>query len=123
MAPCTSVSFDLIVWALGHGIPAADVRAAHQRCRQGTHASGGPEPRISSFYRAITAEYPDRAGPGTPWAVTPLHVAADHVEMRLDESCADEVLLAIERLAGVHGLVLLDPQDGSVYPPPTTVTG
>lgn len=123
MAPCTLVSFDLIVWALGRGATAEDVRAAHGRCRQGDHADGAPEPRISSFYRAITADYPDRPGPGTPWLVTPLHVAADHVEMNLSESCADEVLLDIERLAAAHGLALLDPQDGSVYPPPTTVPG
>jgi len=117
------VSFDLIVWALGRGASAADVRVAHHWCRQGHHAAGGLDPRLSSFYRAITARYPDRPGPGTPWAVTPLHVAADHIEMNLHESCADEVLLDIERLAGVHDLLLLDPQDGSVYPPPTPVTG
>lgn len=122
MAPCTSVSFDLIVWALGHGASPIDVRAAHDRCRQGHHVNAALEPRISSFYRAVTAHYPDRPARGTPW-VNPLHVAADHVEMNLDESCADEVLLDIERLAGVHGLLLLDPQDGSVYPPPTAVTG
>ncbi|GAB3971721.1 hypothetical protein V1634_08555 [Plantactinospora veratri] len=117
------MSFDLIVWALGAGAADEDVRAAHGRCRQGVHAEGSPDRRISAFYRAITAGYPDRPGPGTPWAVTPLHVAADHVEMKLDESCADQVLLDIERLAAQHGLMLLDPQDGSVYPPPTPVTG
>ncbi|WP_422770934.1 hypothetical protein ACN28C_30490 [Plantactinospora sp. WMMC1484] len=117
------MSFDLIVWALGPGAAAEDVRAAHGRCRQGDHAGGEPAPRISSFYRAITAGYPDRPGPDTPWAVTPLHVATDHVEMNLTESCADQVLLDIERLAAEHGLMLLDPQDGSVYPPPTTVNG
>ncbi|MEE6260848.1 hypothetical protein [Plantactinospora sonchi] len=117
------MTFDLSVWALGHGVSAADVRAAHNRCRQGVHVAGAPEPRILSFYRAVTAGYPDRPGTRTPWAVTPLHVAADHVEMNLDESCPDQVLLDIERLAGEHGLLLLDPQDGSVYPPPTPVTG
>lgn len=123
MAPCTTVTFDLSVWALGHGASAADVRAAADRCRRGDHVAGDPEPRISAFYRAVTADYPDRPGPSTPWAVTPLHVATDHIEMNLDESCADQVLLDIERLAGEHGLILLDAQDGSVYPPPTTVSG
>ncbi|MEQ4302438.1 hypothetical protein ABNF97_13765 [Plantactinospora sp. B6F1] len=117
------MSFDLIVWALEPGAAAEDVRAAHDRCRQGVHTPGHPEPRISAFYRAIVAGYPDRPGPDSPWAVTPLHVAADHVEMNLDESCADQVLLDIERLAARHHLMLLDPQDGSVYPPPTPVNG
>ena len=118
MAPCTPVSFDLVVWALDNGASSADVRAAHQRCRQGDHVEGDAHPRISSFYRAVTADYPDRPGQDSPWEVTPLHVATDHVEMKLDESCADQVLLDIERLAAEHGLTLLDPQDGSVYPPP-----
>lgn len=74
--------------------------------------------RVVSFYRALTARYPDRpVGPGTPWQVAPLHVAADHVEMNLHETCADQVLLDIEQLAAHHGLLLFDPQDGSVYPP------
>jgi hypothetical protein len=41
--------------------------------------------------------------------------------MNLTESCADQVLLDIERLAGEYGLLLLDLQDGSVYPPPARV--
>ncbi len=123
MARCTPVSFDLVVWALDNGATAADVRAAHELCRQGEHVNGVPEPRITSFYRAVTAEYPDRASPASPWEVSPLHVATDHLEMNLTESCADEVLLAIERLAAEHRLLLFDPQDGSVYPPPTPVAG
>ncbi len=46
------------------------------------------------------------------------HAAADHIKMRLDENCADEVLETIERLAGELNLDLLDLQDGTVYPPP-----
>lgn len=122
MAPCTPVSFDLVVFTLDAGASPAEIRAAYGHCRQGRHVKGAPGPRIISFYRAITAYYPDRpAGAGSPWQVSPLHVAMDHVEMRLTESCADEVLLTIERLAAEHGLLLLDPQDGSVYPPPAPV--
>jgi hypothetical protein len=57
----------------------------------------------------------------SPWTDTPLHVATDHVLMCLSESCADAVLEAIERLAGQYDLMLLDLQDGTVYPPPTRV--
>jgi hypothetical protein len=39
--------------------------------------------------------------------------------MCLRHSCADAVLETIERLAGAHDLMLLDLQDGTVYPPPT----
>jgi hypothetical protein len=116
------VSFDLVVWALDRGASSADVRAAQHRCRRGEHVNGHPEPRVTGFYLAVTAAYPDRSpAPGSPWAVTPLHLATDHVEMNLTESCADQVLLDIERLAGEYGLLLLDLQDGSVYPPPARV--
>jgi hypothetical protein len=118
------VSFDLVVWALPDRAAAADVRAAFQRCRQGQHVHGAPNPRAVAFYRSLTARYPDRvAAPASPWEVVPLHTAPDHVEMNLSESCEDRVLLDIERLAAEHGLLLFDPQDGSVYPPPTRVHG
>lgn len=119
----SAVSFDLSVWALPAGATPDDVRAAVQRCREGRHGERYPDPRVVAFYRAITATYPDRpAGPGTPWEVTPLHAAGDHVELNLFPTCADQVLLDIERLAGEHDLMLFDAQDGSVYPPPARVT-
>ncbi|GAA1875524.1 hypothetical protein GCM10009687_49470 [Asanoa iriomotensis] len=99
------------------GASADDVGAAFELCRQGEHVAGRPHPRIADFYAAITAAYPDRRTDGSPWAATPLHVATDHVEMKLDEDCPDEVLLAVEELAGKHGLMLFDPQGGTVYPP------
>ena len=120
----SAVSFDLSVWALPEGATPAEVRAAVQRCREGRHGDRHPDPRVVGFYRAITATYPDRpAGPGSPWEVTPLHAAADHVELNLVPTCEDQVLLDIERLAGEHNLMLFDAQDGSVYPPPARVTG
>ncbi|MEV6815110.1 hypothetical protein [Micromonospora sp. NPDC051296] len=113
------MSFDLSVWALADGATPEDVRAAVRRCREGRHSERQPDPRVVSFYRAITASYPDRpAGPGTPWTVAPLHTAADHVELNLDPACPDQVLLDIERFAGEYRLMLFDAQDGSVYPPP-----
>jgi hypothetical protein len=118
-----AVSFDLVVWALRDGASSMDVRAAYERCRDGEHRSGPGDPRIAEFQRALTASCPDPAtGPATPWRVRPPHVAADHVELNLDPSCDDEVLLAIERLAAEHGLHLLDPQHGAVYPPPVRVS-
>jgi hypothetical protein len=117
------VSFDLVVWALDGGATPADVRAAHELCREGEHAEGEVDRRIRGFYGELTAHYPDRLRlPNSPWAEAPLHVATDHVLMRLNESCADAVLEAIEHLAGEHGLMLLDLQDGTVYPPPSRVT-
>ncbi|MCX4386195.1 hypothetical protein OG777_04545 [Micromonospora peucetia] len=118
------MSFDLSVWALADGATPEDVRAAVLRCRQGQHVERHPDPRVVAFYRAITNSYPDRpAGPGTPWAVTPLHAANDHVELNLHPTCEDQVLLDIERLAGAYDLMLFDVQDGSVYPPPARLTG
>ncbi|GIF50928.1 hypothetical protein DFJ67_3736 [Asanoa ferruginea] len=111
------VSFDLVVWAMDPDASADDVGAAFELCRQGEHVDGAPHRKIAEFYAAMTAVYPDRDTNGSPWAVTPLHVATDHVEMKLDEECPDEVLLTVEELAGKHGLMLFDPQGGTVYPP------
>lgn len=116
------VSFDLVVWALEDSATPADVRAAHELCREGEHAEGDVDRRIRAFYGELTAHYPDRvASSNTPWAAAPLHVATDHVTMCLTHSCADAVLEAIESLAGEHDLMLLDLQDGTVYPPPSRV--
>ncbi|MFY1633408.1 hypothetical protein ACN27F_09030 [Solwaraspora sp. WMMB335] len=117
----SGVTFDLVVWALDDKSTSADVHAAHELCRQGEHADGDTDRRIAAFYSALTAHYPDRpavsGNADCPWAKVPLHAATDHIEMNLHHTCDDEVLLAIERLAQEHDLVLLDPQDGSVYPP------
>ncbi len=119
------MSFDLVVWAVGPGGTPDDVRAADELCRRGEHAGGPADPRITTFHAALTADYPDR-GPAaraaaSPWASAPLHVGADHLRMCLDVDCPDAVLETIERLAGEHDLMLLDLQDGSVYPPPQRV--
>ena len=115
-------TFDLVVWALDADATAEDVGAAFELCRQGEHVDGGPDPRIAAFYAALTSVYPDTNGPtDTPWAVWPLHLAPDHVEMNLADDADDGVLLEIERLAGAHGLLLLDPQRATVYPPKAEV--
>jgi hypothetical protein len=116
------VSFDLVVWAMDKTDMPDAVRAANARCVRGEHPQRPADPRVVAFYEALTADYPDR-GPGakaagSPWASAPLHAAADHIQMRLDENCPDQVLETIERLAGELNLDLLDLQDGTVYPPP-----
>jgi hypothetical protein len=116
------MSFDLVVWAMDSADTPDAVRAANARCAGGDHPQRGADPRVVAFYDALTRSYPDR-GPqataaGTPWASAPLHAAADHIQMRLDEGCPDAVLETIERLAGELNLDLLDLQDGTVYPPP-----
>lgn len=115
------MSFDLVVWAMGPAGTPDDVRAAQQRCRQGQHGHGAVDRRITAFHHRLTTRYPDRgplpAGEASPWAAAPLHMAVDHVRMCLDIGCPDAVLETIERLAAEHDLMLLDVQDGSVYPP------
>ena len=119
------VSFDLVVWAMDNTDRPEAVHAANARCARGEHPQRAADPRVVAFYDALTRSYPDRgpaAGqPGSPWASTPLHAAADHIQMRLDEACPDAVLETIERLARELNLDLLDLQDGSVYPPPSRV--
>ena len=111
-----------MVWAMDATDQPDAVRAANARCARGEHPQRPADPRVVAFYDALTSNYPDR-GPrasatGSPWAHAPLHAAADHIQMRLDETCPDEVLETIERLAGELNLNLLDLQDGTVYPPP-----
>ena len=116
------VSFDLVVWAMDNTDAPEAVRAANARCARGEHPQRPADPRVVAFYDALTADYPDRGpqakAPGSPWATAPLHAAADHIWMRLEENCPDAVLETIERLAGELNLDLLDLQDGTVYPPP-----
>jgi hypothetical protein len=121
------VSFDLVVWAMDKTDMPDAVRAANARCVRGDHPQRPADPRVVAFYDALTGDYPDR-GPqakvaGSPWASAPLHAAADHIKMRLDENCSDAVLERIERLAGELNLDLLDLQDGTVYPPPVRQRG
>ncbi|MEV6298548.1 hypothetical protein AB0M02_03985 [Actinoplanes sp. NPDC051861] len=116
------MSFDLVVWAMDQTAAPDAVRAANARCAQGEHPQRPADPRVVAFYDALTSHYPDR-GPrateaGSPWASAPLHAAADHIQMRLDENCPDVVLETIEKLAAELNLDLLDLQDGTVYPPP-----
>ena len=110
---------------MGQTDPPDAVRAANARCARGEHPQRPADPRVVAFYDALTSDYPDR-GPhasaaGSPWGVAPLHAAADHIQMRLDETCPDAVLETIERLAAELNLDLLDLQDGTVYPPPARV--
>jgi hypothetical protein len=107
------VSFDLVVWAMDGDASADDVGAAYELCQQGEHDNGGRDPRIAAFHEELTSAYPVR---NKAWTNAP-HVASDHVEMKVADDAADEVLLEIERLAGVHRLLLLDPQGGTVYRP------
>ena len=114
-----------MVWAMDNTDAPDAVRAANERCTAGVHPQRSADPRVVAFYDALTRDYPDRgpaAGqPGTPWASAPLHAAADHIQMRLTDTCPDAVLETIERLARELNLDLLDLQDGSVYPPPARV--
>jgi hypothetical protein len=116
------VSFDLVVWAMDSTDAPDAVRAANARCARGEHPPRAADPRVIAFYDALTGDYPDRgpryAAAVSPWASAPLHAAADHIQMRLQENCPDAVLETIERLAGELKLDLLDLQDGTVYPPP-----
>ena len=92
------MSFDLAVWAMGPGATPDDVRAANDLCVRRRHLYGRTDARVTAFHTALTAGHPERAGAGCPWAELPLHLATDHVRMRLDENCPDEVLETIERL-------------------------
>jgi hypothetical protein len=113
----TGVSFDLAVLSTPADAEAA--RETYARCTRDDHQDGDIDVRIARFHESLAAVFPDHEPtPGSPWAVTPLSLGADHVLMRLRIGPAGEQ--AIEKiiaLADQHDLALYDPQADETYLP------
>jgi len=111
------VSFDLA--ALAAPADAAATREMYASCTRDDHADTDFDVRIARFHEALAGFFPDHApAPGSPWAVTPLELGADHVLMRLRMGpVGEQAIEKIIALADHHGLALYDPQSDEAYLP------
>lgn len=118
-----TVSFDLAVWfeAASSLTPEAAEEKYARLCDEDL-AGVVPSDRVSAFYRALTATYPeidtvpDEDIDAGPWTAA-LDVSPGHVIMSITWSRAEEVGSAVRKLAREHGLVCFDPQDRVVHAP------
>jgi hypothetical protein len=112
-----SVSFDLSVLAVDPDLGDDHVHDMIQRCRSTPHPDGELDERIVRFYEALRTHYPDHPplGDHSPWALAPVDVGIDHVNMSLRHSpAADAVLELVLDLARRNNLTIYDPQSDSV---------
>jgi hypothetical protein len=120
------MSFDLFVWDPPGTVSDDQVRACYERVAAGEEGESdgavGESERINAFFAELTSKYPllddlgEDVANDSPWSDGP-HRADRWVTMLIRFSAPETVATLIEKLARVHGLLLLDPQDGSVYRP------
>ncbi|MFI6294519.1 hypothetical protein ACIBEJ_23210 [Nonomuraea sp. NPDC050790] len=115
------MSFDLAVWFEDE--PITPLRATAKFldwCEApGEDSPPGARAEVAAFVDDLTARYPDLTADnyaGSPWA-EPLTVAEDIVLASAVFPRAAEVCRTVFELAGRHGLVVFDPQSGSVHAP------
>jgi hypothetical protein len=116
------MSFDLAILATTPSTSDDEIRAQALRCAAGRdHPEGELDARIVAFYEVLRRVHPD-SGPAsrseaTPWASSPLDTGVDHVTINLRHGRAGDVIDTIVELAALHGLVVFDPQDGTITRP------
>ncbi|MBB5084182.1 hypothetical protein [Nonomuraea endophytica] len=116
------MSFDLAVWFEDE--PITPMRATAKFldwCEEPSEDHSSPDPRaeVAAFLDELTARYPDLTADnyaGSPWA-EPLTVAEDIVLASAVFPRAAEVCRTVFELAGRHGLLVFDPQSGSLHVP------
>ena len=111
------MSFDLAV--LAAPADAAAAREMYASCSRDDHTEADFDVRIARFHEELAGIFPDHGpAPGSPWAVTPLALGADHVLMRLRmDPAGEQAIEKIIALADHHGLALYDPQSDETYLP------
>jgi hypothetical protein len=116
------MSFDLTILGATPDATDDEIRDQALRCAAGRdHPEGDLDARIVAFYEVLRGVHPD-SGPAsrseeTPWASSPLDIGIDHVNTNLRHGCAGDVIDTIVELAALHGLVVFDPQDGTITRP------
>ena len=116
------MSFDLTILATAPDSSDDEIRAQAVRCATGRdHPEGDLDARVVAFYEALRELHPD-SGPASrseesPWASSPLNPGIDHVITNLRHGRAGDVTDTIVELASLHGLVVFDPQDGTITRP------
>lgn len=117
------MSFDLAVWfeTASSLAPAAAQEKYLRLCGEDL-AGIVPSERVSAFYKALTATYPeiytmpDEEIDACPWTAA-MDMSPGHVIMPIAWSRAEEISSAVRTLAREHGLVCFDPQAGVVHAP------
>lgn len=118
------MSFDLFVCDPTGPTTDDEIRALYEATAAEDYEAPDADdsPRIAKFLAALSARFPaledlgDDAVDTSPWATTPER-GDRWIAMCLTWSAGDDVIEWIANLAEEHGLVLLDPQDGTVYRP------
>lgn len=118
------MSFDLAVMNVEKKISSEEATEIYNKLCDGEYDVLKPSERIDSFYQELVEKYPDVESysdddiDDCPWSVE-LDVSDGAVVMSMVWSAADEIPSFVTNLAEKHGLALYDPQDGSIYLPPT----
>ncbi|WRZ95515.1 hypothetical protein OHB54_44815 [Streptomyces sp. NBC_01007] len=111
------MSFDLAVWFEQTRPSRAEAVQKYRRMCEGTSGVVVGSPAVARFHEALVAELPEAPAPDSPWSAG-LDVSEECVLMPMGWGRAAEVSPRIVELAGEHGLVCFDPQDGVVHVPP-----
>jgi hypothetical protein len=118
------VSFDLVVWYEPWPVTGAEARQKLDRpYDHGDETDFLPHEAVRQFRQDLLTRFPaledlDVADDTAVWSVTP-DDSDRYVSMCMRYSKPDDVIPVILGLAREHGLICLDPQDNSVYLPPS----
>lgn len=119
------MSYDLAVWFPDRRLSDEEATELYARLCDGDTGGVTPHPTVDAFYRELTQLHPeidaipeDRIDDTDycPWSVAHSR-SAGHVIMSCVWSKAEYVDGLVRRLAGAHGLVVYDPQEGTISPP------
>ncbi|MFI6498237.1 hypothetical protein [Nonomuraea typhae] len=114
------MSFDLAVWFEDE--PITPLRATAKFldwCESTAEAVEAPRAEVAAFLDDLTARYPDLTADNyaaSPWA-EPLTVADGTVLASAVFPRAAEVCRTVLDLAERHGLIVFDPQSGTLHTP------
>lgn len=118
------MSFDLAVWFEPTAVTSSEAIRKHDGFASRAPDAGPADPRAVAFHRELIARYPglsdlpDDQLERIPWHGDP-EIVGEAVLMTMSWSTPDETVQFILELAERHEMVLFDPQDGTVYLPPT----
>lgn len=120
------MSFDLAVMNLEKRISSEEAAEIYDKLCDGEYDILKPSEKIDLFYQELVEKYPDINSydddddeiENCPWSVE-LDVSDGAVVMSMVWSAADEIPSFVISLAEKHGLALYDPQDESIYLPPS----
>jgi hypothetical protein len=118
------MSFDLAVLNIEHPISSEEAAEIYGELCNGNYESLRPSEKIDAFYQALIEKYPDidsYSGDEVDecsWSVE-IDVSDGAVVMCMVWSRVEEVAIYVMRLAEKHDLACFNPQDDTLYLPPS----